>query len=274
MDRPEDVFRRIVAMLGEAPDAPDAGAEAARIMDAAAASGEFRASVALELAAQRARGILLPQLLGRTTFMNLDLDFEPGVFVVREETELLGWTSAGKLEGLDSPRIADLGCGAGNLTCGMAKALPGARIWSIDIDPSCIALTLKNVKRHALSERVTVMLGDLFAPLAGMEGTLDAVVCNPPYIASVRLEKDRAYLVENEPRAAFDGGPFGISIQMRLAREAKAFLKPGGWLLFEFGVGQERQVKQLVDRAGGYDVVDFACNPKGEARVSVNRKGL
>jgi release factor glutamine methyltransferase len=214
--------------------------------------------------------------------MGLELTFEPGVFVIREETELLGWTTVNQLRELElgvgkhpeKLRIVDLGSGSGNLTCGIAKAIPNAQIWAIDIEPASIALTKKNVERHDLLDRVEVLMGDLFGPLAdrGLEGSIDAVVCNPPYIASIRLQKDRAYLVENEPRAAFDGGPFGISIQLRMAKEALPFLKPGGWLLFEFGLGQERQVKQLIERTGGYDIMEFARNEKGEARVSLNRK--
>ena len=277
-----EVSRRIMEILSSAPDAPDLDVEAAKIINASKVDGVFDAQRALGLAEQRAKGILMPQLLGRTTFMGLELTFEPGVFAVREETELLGWTAVNRLQELESGsgktprelRVIDLGTGSGNLTCGISKAVPNARVWAIDIETACITLTKKNVERHDLSDRVEVLMGDLFAPLAGrgLEGSIDAVVCNPPYIASVRLEKDRAYLVANEPRAAFDGGPFGISIQMRLAKEALPFLKPGGWLLFEFGVGQERQVKQLIERTDGYDSVDFARNQKGEARVSVNRK--
>ena len=214
--------------------------------------------------------------------MGLDLTCGPGVFAAREETELLGRTAIEKLRetystprgSLPELRVIDLGSGAGNLTCAIAKALPNARVWAVDIESACASLTRLNVEKHGLADRVEIFTGDLFAPLAGrgLEGTMDAVVSNPPYIASVRLQKDRAYLVANEPRAAFDGGPFGISIQMRLVKESLAFLKPGGWLFFEFGVGQDRQVKQLLERAGGYDLVDFARNQQNEARVSVNRK--
>src|SRR5205823_4377766 len=106
------------------------------------------------------------------------------------------------------------GCGSGNLSCAIATHVPGARVWSSDILDACVALTRRNVARHGLDARVTVTQGDLFAPLAafGLEGTVDAVVMNPPYIASVRLEKDRAELLNGEPREAFDGGPYGISM--------------------------------------------------------------
>jgi len=278
----QDLELRIMDLLQSAPDAPEVEVETAKILDAAMENGTLDPQRALELAEQRAKGILMPHLLGRTTFMGLELSFQPGVFVIREETELLGWTAVERLRELGTKtgepaqklRVVDLGSGSGNLTCGIAKAVPAAQVWAVDIDPACVDLTRRNVERQELSDRVEVLMGDLFGPLAdrGLEGSIDAVVCNPPYIASVRLEKDRAYLLDNEPRAAFDGGPFGINVQLRLIKEALPFLKPGGWLLFEFGLGQENQVKRLVERTGGYDIVDLACNQKGEARVSVNRK--
>jgi release factor glutamine methyltransferase len=137
-----------------------------------------------------------------------------------------------------------------------------------------VALTKRNVARHGLDERVTVVQGDLFAPLAGhaLEGTVDVVVMNPPYIATVRLGKDRAELLNEGPREAFDGGPYGISMFQRLIRESAPFLKPGGALMFEFGVCQERQVKALFDRARLYDSVEFASNEAGQARAVIARK--
>ena len=182
-------------------------------------------------------------------FMGLDLEAAPGVFVVREETEILGKAAVAALADRSGElRVLDMGCGSGNLSCAIATLVPGARVWASDLLEACAALTRRNVARHRLEARITVSQGDLFAPLAGLEleGTVDAVVMNPPYIATVRLEKDRAELLQGEPREAFDGGPYGISMVQRLIKESAPFLKPGGALLFEFGVGQERQIKAFV----------------------------
>ena len=97
------------------------------------------------------------------------------------------------------------------------------------------------------------------------------IVCNPPYISTGRLEGESAHLLENEPREAFDGGPYGISIQQRLVREAPAFLKPGGLLLFEFGVGQERQAQSLLTRSRVFERLDFPTDEEGRPRVAVAR---
>jgi HemK-like putative methylase len=137
-----------------------------------------------------------------------------------------------------------------------------------------VALARRNVAHVGVAERVVVAQGDLFAPLAGLGllGTIDVVVCNPPYISTGRLEKERAELLAHEPREAFDGGPYGLSIHQRVVRDALAYLKPGGWLLFEIGLGQERQVKVLFERARQYDDVELASDDAGQPRAAMARK--
>jgi release factor glutamine methyltransferase len=97
-------------------------------------------------------------------------------------------------------------------------------------------------------------------------------MCNPPYISTTRLEGERAHLLEAEPREAFDGGPYGISIMQRLVTEALPFLREDGWIAFEFGLGQERQAKLLIDRTKGYGAVQFRCDPDGAPRVALAQK--
>jgi len=166
------------------------------------------------------------------------------------------------------------GCGSGNLTCGISHALAGLRVHAIDVLESCVQLTTRNAARCGVADRVLVARGDLFSPLEGrnLEQSLDAVICNPPYIASSRLKGDRAYLVAYEPREAFDGGPFGFAMQQRLIKESLRFLKPGGGLLFEFGAGQHGQVQGLIRRAGGYARIDLKTDEAGVARVVVAQK--
>jgi release factor glutamine methyltransferase len=160
------------------------------------------------------------------------------------------------------------------LTCGISHALPALRVHSVDILQSCVDLTKRNIARCGVAGRVTVSQGDLFFPLKdrGLEASIDAVICNPPYIASSRLKNDRAYLIAYEPREAFDGGPFGFSLHQRLIKESLVFLKPGGNLLFEFGAGQDKQVSGLINRAGGYDRIDFTCDANGIRRVVIAQK--
>lgn len=209
---------------------------------------------------------------GVVTFMGLELLVAPGALVPRPETEILGREALGRVaEAAKSgvPLVIDMCCGAGNLACAIAGTVREARVWCSDLTDGCVAVAKANIARHRLGGRVKIVQGDLFAPLAttGLEGQVDVVVCNPPYISTGRLGKERAELLDREPREAFDGGPYGLSIHQRVMRDALAFLKPGGWLLMEFGLGQDRQLRALFARSPGYSRLGFALDRHGQPRA-------
>jgi release factor glutamine methyltransferase len=208
-------------------------------------------------------------------FMSVILELAPDVLVPRQETELLGQSALAILrDRAPGPIVIDMCCGSGNLALGIAADVPSARVWGVDVTDSTVALALRNAERLALQDRVTIRQGDMFGALEGdgLTGAADMIVCNPPYISTARLEGESAHLLEGEPREAFDGGPYGISIHQRLIRDAVDVLKPGGWLLFEFGQGQDRQVAALIARAKAYEPVTFAKDEGGMPRVALLRK--
>jgi release factor glutamine methyltransferase len=208
---------------------------------------------------------------GRVTFMGVDLHVAPGALVPRQETELLGVSALAAIGACHTarPRVVDMCCGSGNLACALALQAPHGQYWASDLTDGCVAVTRRNVEQLGLSARVTVTQGDLFAGLRGLglEGTIDVVVCNPPYISQAKLAAERAELLEHEPREAFDGGPYGLTIHQRMIREASAFLRPGGVMLFEVGLGQGPQLTQLATRARVYVDIQPVCNAAGEVRV-------
>lgn len=208
------------------------------------------------------------------SFMSIELELAPGVLVPRAETELLGRAALEKLaEGPATPVVVDMCCGSGNLALGIAAA-SNARVYASDLTDETVALARRNTARLGLGDRVHIAQGDMFGGLAGhnLEGAVDLIVCNPPYISTAKLETDSAHLLESEPREAFDAGPYGIALHQRLIAEAPAFLKPGAWLAFEFGVGQDRQVKLLLARAKAYDEPTFLTDSDGLPRVAVARR--
>jgi release factor glutamine methyltransferase len=213
---------------------------------------------------------------GSVPFMGIEVGVAPGALVPRPETELLGRTALAAIGGMGvaAPRVIDMCCGSGNLACGIAHGLPAAAVWAADLTSECVELAHGNARRLGLADRVHVRQGDLFGALSGLalEGTIDAVVCNPPYISCGRLEGDRAHLLEHEPRAAFDGGPYGLAVQQRVVNEARDFLRPGGILMFEMGLGQERQMRVLFTRAGAYDGVSMVADEAGNPRVAWCRR--
>ncbi|WP_314957510.1 class I SAM-dependent methyltransferase [Bradyrhizobium cosmicum] len=210
---------------------------------------------------------------GRTLFMGIELLVTPGALVPRRETELLGRTAVETLRrmSLPAPRIVDMCCGAGNLACAISLEIPGARVLASDVTDGCVELARRNAAYHGLDSCVAVLQGDLFDALSGLqlERTIDMIVCNPPYISDSRLRGDRASLLIDEPREAFAAGPYGLSIHMRVAKDAPRYLRPGGLLLFEVGLGQERQVAILLERNAAYENVQVVTDESGAGRVVV-----
>jgi release factor glutamine methyltransferase len=206
--------------------------------------------------------------------MGIEFDVGAAVLQPRAETELLCQRALMLIAELPAPLLIDIGCGSGNLSLAIATLHPAARVFATDIAEAATATARRNAARLGLERRVTVVRGDMFAPLAGfaLEGSVDLVVCNPPYISTGRLDGDRRHLLEQEPREAFDGGPYGITIQQRLVDAASSFLRPGGWLAFEFGEGQDRQALRLLQRHGGYDALELVRDAQGRPRVALARK--
>ncbi|MGO4574251.1 N5-glutamine methyltransferase family protein [Microvirga sp. 2TAF3] len=210
-----------------------------------------------------------------TRFMGIEIEVSPDALVPREETELLGWSAVEILRQSPAERRAiDMCCGSGNLACATAIMVEDLTVWASDLTNGAVALARANVERLGLAGKVHVYQGDLFTPLDLKElgERVDLVICNPPYISTSRLEGDRSYLLQNEPREAFDGGPYGLSIHQRVIRDALPYLKPGGWIAFEFGEGQERQLAALLKRSGGYRDPEFRQDTQGIPRVMLAQK--
>jgi release factor glutamine methyltransferase len=262
-----DDASRLLASAGLDPE------EASALAEVAADAAQL-----VDFARSRAAGTPLAHLTGKQRFLGLELLTAPDVLIPRAETELLARTSVELLRSCAAVggemRFLDLCCGAGNLACAIAANLPDARGWATDLTSAAVALARRNVLRLGVGDRVEVLKGDLFEPLAdlGLQASLDAVVCNPPYISTGRLGRDRAALLAHEPREAFDGGPYGLSIHQRVAREAAAYLRPGAPAMLEVGEGQERQVLMLFRRTGLWNEPEVRLDDMGTPRVVVARR--
>jgi HemK-like putative methylase len=261
-----ELIERVATLLREAAR-PEAADYAAMLVEAAA--GDML--LALDMVRRHCRGAPLGLLTGHVDFLGVDVVTGPDVLAPRRETEILGQLALSLLPGDgDGLTVLDVCCGAGNLACALATHRQGLRVFASDLTDSTVALARANANRLGLTNRVTVTQGDLFAPLAGrgLGGTVDLIVCNPPYISSGRLAKEAAGLLEHEPREAFDGGPYGLSIHQRVMSDATHFLRPGGWLCFEFGLGQDRQIELLFQRARRYGGLRYAYDSAGQPRAA------
>lgn len=220
----------------------------------------------------RLTGTPLAHLTRRQRFMGLDFEVGAQALIPRRETELLGETALSLLPaGMASPRVVDVCTGCGNLAAAIATRRSDAQVFASDLSPEAVALARRNVESLGLQGRVTLAEGDLLAPFdtPAFLGQVDLLVCNPPYISSGRLATMPGEIVAHEPRMAFDGGPFGVRLVQRLLQEAPRFLRPGGWLAFEIGLGQAPAVARRLTPALGYASVRTVDDAAGAPRVVV-----
>ncbi|NOX80902.1 MAG: peptide chain release factor N(5)-glutamine methyltransferase [Deltaproteobacteria bacterium] len=269
-DKPEENPETTLKALWfkAAGDAKSAGAVAAlTVPELTADQGE----VLLGLVAQRLSGTPLAHITGWQQFMGVDMLVGPQALVPRQETELLGRAALELLADTTDAdlRIIDVCTGAGNLAVAIAMHEPRARVFAADLSGEAVALARRNVKLHHLEHQVTVREGDLLAPFAAEEfhGNVHLLICNPPYISTAKVGTMVDEIAAHEPRLAFDGGPFGVKILHRLLTEAPVFLRPGGWLAFEVGLGQGKAMERRLKKKYDYRQVRRVLDHNGSIRV-------
>jgi len=210
------------------------------------------------LLARRHAGEPLAHLTARQHFMGLEMLAGPEALVPRRETEILG-RAAVELARERAARagtvtVVDVCTGAGNVALAIAAAVPGARVFGADLSEQAVSLARRNAQFLDLEGRVQFRCGDLLAPFATPEfqGKVDVLTCNPPYIGTARVDQMSAEIATREPRLAFDGGPFGVAILLRLLQDAPSMLRPGGALAFEVGLGQGAGMLKRMAKIGTF----------------------
>jgi len=222
---------------------------------------------------RRAAGTPIAYLIGTHPFYNLpeDLIVTPDVLIPRPETEhlieaALAWAADHRVT-----RVADIGTGSGAIAVTLARALPGAHVWAVDISVAALAVARRNAVRYDVQGRMTLVEGDLLAPLLEQGTTCAMVVANLPYIASE--EVDTLAVTEHEPRLALDGGADGLDLIRRLLADVPRVLATPGLLLLEIGTGQGEQVAALTEQALPGAQVDIVYDLAGHDRIIRAQRG-
>jgi release factor glutamine methyltransferase len=215
-------------------------------------------------------------IIGYREFWNLDMEVCRGVLIPRPETELLVEEALSRLspEGpaQGSPaavRIADVGAGSGCIAVALARWLPAGEFVAIDASEEALAVTRRNAGRHDVAGRVRVVRGDLLAAVAG---PFDAVVSNPPYVPAPDIMGLQPEVRDYEPLPALAAGEDGLDVIRRLVPQAASVLRPGGWLLFEFGFGQAGGVRAIIAAESRLELVDVRADLAGIPRVAVAQR--
>lgn len=202
------------------------------------------------LAARRESREPLQHITGEAPFRNLVLSVGPGVLVPRPETELVAEWAIDALRAVPSrePRAVDLGSGTGALALAIATEVPYSRVWAIERSVTAAEWAAKNIARWG-DDRVTLIRGDAADAAPELDGTIDVVVANPPYIPDAEIPVDPE-VSGFDPADALYGGDDGLrDIRIFLARAA-ALLRVGGTLVMEHGDRQGSDVRRLATEVG------------------------
>lgn len=226
----------------------------------------------------RLHNIPLAHITKRQSFMGIEFISDDRALIPRKETEILGnkalELSLSIAKSKDSINVIDVCCGAGNLGIAISYFNSKCKIYAADISDEAVELTKENINLLNLNERVNASQGDLFSEFESDKfyEKMDLIVCNPPYISSSKVSKMNSEISSNEPVLAFDGGMMGIKIIQKLINEAPKFLVPGGWLIFEVGVGQGDFITKLIEKNSMYQQTESVKDDSNNIRVVMSQK--
>ena len=213
----------------------------------------------------------LQYILGTQEFCGLEFDVNQAVLIPRPETELLVQYVAQWIPLERQATIVDVCTGSGCIAVAIARLRPHARVIATDLSTPSLDVARRNAVRHAVGDRITWLEGDLLAPLAEqeLEGHIDIIVSNPPYIAEANWATLQPEVRLFEPRGALVAGPQGAELHERLLHESGRYLAPGGALIMEIGAGQARTMRRIVDQVSGYRFHQLVYDEAGLERVVI-----
>jgi release factor glutamine methyltransferase len=215
---------------------------------------------------RRALGEPVAYLTGEREFYGRPYKVSPAVLIPRSETELLVDLALERIPQDAPSRVIDLGTGSGCVAISLASERSQAKILALDQSLEALALARRNAVAAQVGN-VAFLQSDWFSALRREH--FEVIVANPPYVASGDAHLSKGD-VRFEPRTALDGGADGFDAIRHIVKNAKAYLVPGGWLLFEHGHDQGEQARLLL-HAQGYEQIFTAHDLAGTDRVSAGR---
>lgn len=230
-----------------------------------------------EWLARRERREPSAYITGVREFWGLEIAVTPAVLIPRPETEFIVEEVLTLARGRDDARIADVGTGSGCVAIAIAHDCPTCRIIATDLSPDALAVARANAVRHGVADRVAFVETSY---LEGVAGPFDIVAANPPYVK----DGDKRSLgadVRHEPEVALFGGAEGLrdiagvldAAVDKLTSGGPGRPSPGGgWLVMEFGYGQEEHVERLVAARPALQLVRVRQDLQGIPRTAIIRR--
>jgi len=216
----------------------------------------------------------LAYVMGHWSFRTIELMVDRRVLIPRPETEMVAGRALELARGVAGQRrVVDLGTGSGAIGLSLAAELPimGTEVWLTDYSTDAVDVARANaIGLGRAAANVRLSHGSWFDALpVDVRGEIDVVVSNPPYIADGDPEVAESVL-EYEPHTALFAGDNGLDDVRTIARDARDWLRSGGWLVMEIGYQQGDAVKALLE-GFGYTDVAIANDLTGRPRIAEAR---
>jgi release factor glutamine methyltransferase len=224
------------------------------------------------LVTRRARREPVSCIVGIREFWGLDFELTSDVLMPRPDSELIveeALTLVAATPGADRWTIADVGTGSGCLAVSLACELPGSRIVATDVSAEALVIARRNAQRHDVADRVRFVETAFFD---GLEVVPDLVVANMPYIPTRTVDFLTQEVRSWEPRVALDGGADGLEVIRGLLDRVERLLVPGAHLILEFGLGQDDELRALIDGYPGVEVVKIRNDLQEIPRTAIIRR--
>lgn len=218
-----------------------------------------------EFVRQRTLGRPVAYLIGRREFYSLDFEVDPSVLIPRPDTEFVVGEALERLS-VDKPtRLLDVGTGSGAIAIAIAVHRPRAKLVAVDRSEQALSIARKNAERHGVAQRITFLRSDLFGGLTQGE-RFDVVASNPPYVRTCEMA-DLPPEVRCEPAFALEAGTDGLCVLRPLVEQAPHWLRPGGWLVAEFGIDHAESLLEISKAVGFYERADIVNDAARRPRV-------
>ncbi|MEV7966156.1 peptide chain release factor N(5)-glutamine methyltransferase [Sphaerisporangium sp. NPDC088356] len=195
----------------------------------------------------------LQHITGHAYFRYLSLEVGPGVFVPRPETEVVAGWAIDRLREMDvaSPVVVDLGTGSGAIALSIAQEVALAQVHAVEVDPVAYGWAKQNIVEHGQG-RVSLHPEDLADCLPELDGQVDLVVSNPPYIPPGAVPRDPEVRDYDPSRALYGSGEDGLDEVRAVERTARRLLRPGGLVAVEHADQQGSAVYLVFSEERGW----------------------
>jgi release factor glutamine methyltransferase len=232
-------------------------------------TGTFRS-----LVDRRVERVPLQHLTGSVGFRYIELDVGAGVFVPRPETEVVAGAAIDLARSCGpAPVVVDLCSGSGAIALSVANEVPAARVHAVELDPGALRWLTRNAtaRRDAGDTGIGIHQDDAREALPELDGTVDVVASNPPYVAEDELAAVDPEVRDHDPRAALVAGEDGLAVIRMVTATAWRLLRPGGWLVVEHSDRQGESAPALLREQGFEQVADHP-DLVGRPRYATGRR--